>query len=227
VEAGSNEDGGSLTEMEWAQAFESWLEGQPSRHTRIAYRTAWGCLIEHAQAMPWELKREHILSWVEQMSLRGYSPKTIQLRVGAISSFYRRGMRRLVPNPARRIPVADSGKRRYLTAEQLEAFLAAIPTDTLHGKRDYALFLFYITTRRRNSQVRRLQYRDIKGLEAERLGRHSHAEWKACDRIKNEGDQGDIPTRTGCERKARERACMIDKQGKQTFNQTRSQNRTH
>jgi integrase len=170
VEAGSNEDGGSLTEMEWAQAFESWLEGQPSRHTRIAYRTAWGCLIEHAQAMPWELKREHILSWVEQMSLRGYSPKTIQLRVGAISSFFRDGLGGLVPNPTKYITIAEGEKRRrYLTAEQLEAFLSAIPTNTLTGKRDYALFLCYITTRRRTSEVRRLRYRDIKGLEAGRL----------------------------------------------------------
>jgi integrase len=152
------------SKMAWVEAFEDWLDSKTSQNTRLAYSSAWRSLIEHTQKMPWEIERGDLLAWVVEMGLRGFSRKTIQLRLGAISSYYRRGLYKsgiIAQNPASRIAIPAMESRRHLTAEQIETFLQAIPRHTLNGKRDYALFLCYASTGCRNSQVRCLQIKDI------------------------------------------------------------------
>lgn len=159
---------GKLTsELAWVNAFENWLGSKPSEHTRKAYSSAWRSLIEQSQVLPWELDRQNILDWLENMQAQGLARKTIQLRLGAVSSFYSSGLCALElppaggPNPAGGIPLTGTGTRRALSKEKLDAFLGAIPRDTINGRRDYALFLCYITTGRRTSEVRRMQYKNI------------------------------------------------------------------
>jgi integrase len=161
MDAGTHDVKGPISEMEWAAAFEQWLESRPSPHTRSAYCQAWRNLIESTQKMPWQLTRLDLLRWAQAMDRQGYARKTIALRLGAISSFYRFGLGPACPNPAWRIPLPVKDARRRLGEDQQEAFLACIPTHTLAGARDYALFLAYITTGARNSQVRCLRYKDL------------------------------------------------------------------
>jgi site-specific recombinase XerD len=67
-------------------------------------------------------------------------------------------------NPANAVPrprIVPFHKARYLTADQARAFLRAIPRDILQGLRDYALFLAYLATGRRNSEIRLLRWGDL------------------------------------------------------------------
>jgi len=57
--------------------------------------------------------------------------------------------------------VAHEFRRRAFTASDLARFFAAIPTDTLHGIRDRAIFLTYFLTARRREEIIRLRYEDI------------------------------------------------------------------
>ncbi len=67
-------------------------------------------------------------------------------------------------NPIKAVPrpkINPYGKARCLTIDQARAFLHSIPRWTLQGKRDYALFLAYLATGRRNSEIRTLQFKDF------------------------------------------------------------------
>lgn len=70
---------------------------------------------------------------------------------------------------------AISGSKA-LSDEDLRRFFAAIPRDTLQGKRDYAMFLMYFWCARRCSEITLLQWRDLeKTLIVDSTG--SHMAW--------------------------------------------------
>ncbi|MBN2389930.1 MAG: site-specific integrase [Anaerolineae bacterium] len=118
---------------------------------------------------------------------RGYSASTINQYMAAISSFFsytterwpvtfpdgtavalaqldERGVRAgAFVNPVR---VVGRKKGRgyqayYMGLEQLQKFLKAIDPTTLFGVRDYAMFLLYISTGMRNSEIRLLRWEDF------------------------------------------------------------------
>jgi site-specific recombinase XerD len=150
-----------LDREEWAQAFELWLESKLSAHTRLAYRKAWQMLLLFSGKMPWELEQDDLLKWVQAMQRRGYRNSSIRLRLSAIRSFYR-GMQGLgVRNPAEDIQVRDGGVGRILSQQEVDALLGAIPKNTLNGKRDYALFLCFLTTTGTSGGIRRLTHRQV------------------------------------------------------------------
>jgi site-specific recombinase XerD len=146
---------------EWAEVFEAWLESKASGHTRKAYRRAWHLLATQTGKMPGEIRREDLLKWVETMRQEGASPKSIQLRLGAISSFYG-GLKSLgIRNPAAEMNIWQRESGEGLTKEEMEAFLGAIQINTLNGKRDYALCLCFLTSGHRNSEMRLLRHKQI------------------------------------------------------------------
>jgi site-specific recombinase XerD len=150
-----------VDDEEWAQAFESWLEEKGSDNTRNAYRRAWQRLLGFAQKMPWELQRGDLLRWVDDMQQAGHSHNSIRLRLAAVRSFYRDMELLGLPNPARDVQVKGEGGCKALSEGQAEALLGAIPKNTLNGKRDTALFLCYLTTGGKGSEIRRLKHKQV------------------------------------------------------------------
>jgi integrase/recombinase XerD len=147
-------------ERAWMEACQAWMSKMPSPHTRLAYRRAWQQLVAHSGVQPWEISREHILEWTRAMQ-RSVARVTIRQRLGAVSSFYSHTQTPGSPNPAAGIPLPRGAAPLRLSQAERESFLNAIPTHTLNGKRDRALFLCYMTTRRRTSLVRLLRRRNF------------------------------------------------------------------
>jgi integrase/recombinase XerD len=161
----------------WETAFSLWLASRPSAHTRRAYHKAWQLFLDFTHKQPPEIGRADVAAWIDFLRLQGLSPETIHQRLAALSSFYTYTMRTYTTvdlagreqplhtfNPAAAVPhpkTAPYGKARYLTADEARALLAAIPRHTLQGKRDYALFLAYLATGRRNSEIRLLRWCDF------------------------------------------------------------------
>src|SRR3990167_2942236 len=164
----------------WAEAFELWLDSRRSENTRRAYRGSCAAFLAFADKLPWEIHKADVARWMDELRKQGLSKSTLQVRVAAISSFYlyARDEYEVVnldgtisplhdSNPAAakslRVKVNPYGKARYLNTMEARALLRAIPRNTVQGLLDYALFLFYLATGRRNSEVRTLKCEAFEG----------------------------------------------------------------
>jgi site-specific recombinase XerD len=154
--------------VQWRQAVFDWLGNINSRQTRRAYTQAWHDFITVMNlAHPLEITHSHIIAYKEYLTTqlsprtsRPYSQATINLRLSAISSFFEHAKRvgLVEANPAediKRKPVNPYGKATHLDVQKGEhrRFLQQIDTDTLQGKRDYAIMLIFLTTGVRVSVV--------------------------------------------------------------------------
>jgi site-specific recombinase XerD len=164
-------------ESDWTSAYYFWLSSRPSEHTRRAYSKSWQLFLDYTRKQPWEIGRADVAAWVSSLRDRRQSVETINQRLAALSSFYTYVTRSYTVvdadgaerplhafNPAAAVPHTKSSpynKSSYLSAEQARAFLQAIPRHTLQGLRDYALFLAYLATGRRNSELRLLRWSDF------------------------------------------------------------------
>jgi site-specific recombinase XerD len=155
----------------WDDAYRLWLDGQSSPNTRRAYAFAvQGCIL-FCQAKPWEIGRTGVAEWVQDMRECGLADTTVNLRLAAVSSFFRfvteeytqvdadgieRPLHSFNPAAGKRLrnKITPYGKAGYLTADQARQLLKAIDRDTLHGLQDYALFTGYLFTARRNTEWR-------------------------------------------------------------------------
>lgn len=151
----------------WKASFESWFTLMPANTAR-AYRQAWKSLLAHTGKAPWEIRRYDVTGWVETMTRGKISPSTIQQRLAGISSFFQflnetSGIK--ADNPASGKSLRPKRRRyagsRFLSVDQIRQLLAAIPSETPQGSRDFALMLAYLFTGRRNSEIRTLQWGDI------------------------------------------------------------------
>ncbi len=159
----------------WADAFELWMSSLKSTNTQRAYRKAWDDFLAYSRKSPWMTGRSDVARWVDDMRLRGLSDCTLQQRVAGISSFYRyvtteytvtradgKEVYLFDINPASgkslRPHVEPYGKAISLGSAEARALLRAIKRNTLQGMRDYALFLTYLFTGRRNSEIRLLKW---------------------------------------------------------------------
>jgi integrase len=177
---------GTETSIEhaWRQALDMWQRQLPSPHTRRAYARAWRALTACAGKPAWELGAAEIRTWAASLSqpVRGthgraaFAPATVAQYLSAISSFYRfAGAHRLLEDAAAQRglleedPLADFDRPRvdryarsaYLQPDQTRALLAAIPRDTLQGRRDYAILLLHLTSGKPSSAVCRLRWGDL------------------------------------------------------------------
>ncbi len=199
--------------LEWSNAFDLWLASHPSPNTRRAYRKAWDLFFTLTSRSPWEISKSDVARWIEYQRAQHLSPETIQQRLAALSSFYTYVTQiytSLTPdgreqplhffNPVKAVPrprTAPYNKARYLNVDQARAFLHAIPRYTLQGMRDYALFLTYLATGRRNSEIRTLRYGDIEAcpersevsLPSDRFGRGLRSESRIWFRWNGKGRQ--------------------------------------
>lgn len=168
----------------WADAAELWLSTRRAENTRQAYRKALKDFLSFANTQPWDIGKGHIIAWIDALRKQRLSEATIALRVAAVSSFYMFVSEdysitspdgKQIPlfpfNPAagrtyRPKPQKYRGAR-FLTADEAKTLLRVIRTDSdehpdyPHLKRNYALFLIYLATGRRNSEIRNLRWGDI------------------------------------------------------------------
>lgn len=101
------------------------------------------------------------------------APNTRNTRLNVLKSFYSFAAKYYVPyrgsqrpilhvNPTSGIRTAQAPQtHRTLSKNELKRFFSVIPTDTLKGKRDRALFLCYLWTGRRQSEVITLKWGDL------------------------------------------------------------------
>jgi integrase/recombinase XerD len=172
----------STLSRSWREAFELWLGGLEADATRRSYTDSWKEFLAFTQKMPWKVGRSDVARWVQDIDQRGLADTTRNLKLAAISSFYIYACTeytivsedgREVPlqafNPAGgkslRAKVDPYGKVDPLKPIEVKALLAKIPRDTVQGLRDYALILAYLFTGRRNSEIRKLHWGDIKETE--------------------------------------------------------------
>jgi integrase len=163
---------------DWAQAFEAWLGGM-AVNTQTAYKAAWRALLAQCRLKPWQIGRGDVARWVESLRQKGLAEKTINMRVAGISSFFRyagndftvtRNGREeplfagLNPAGARTLRNKAAAYKRsgFLSPEESRLLLTVVSMRTgIQAKRDYALFLTYLMTGRRNSEVRQLKWGDL------------------------------------------------------------------
>ncbi len=173
----------------WAAAREYFLASR-SASTARAYRKALDLLKEYSMKDWWKISAMDVLDWAKIQEGAGLSKGTISQRLAAVSSFYdfvRHDFSddRLMRRDGSRMKLFDEnpgdlgkttrkqfksnpyGKATYLTDAQVKRLLKAIRRDTVQGLRDFALFYAYISTGRRNAEIRTLRWGDVSDEGAE------------------------------------------------------------
>lgn len=137
----------------WLLAFRMWLANHQSDNTRTAYQRAFHAFSEDVgQIPPHAITREHVLLWRVTMQERELAAETINLRLSALSSFYR-FVNEHYPdlredNPVRgvkRMSTTPYGKARAMHGDEDVRLLLSIDTGTLDGLRDFAAILLMLT----------------------------------------------------------------------------------
>ncbi len=171
---------------EYDRAVAAWLAGK-ARCTQVAYRRALEDLRVVSGRPLWAMTSADVAAWLADLRGRGLAESSCGQYLAAVSSFYTWARSRwlviedgrerglwLGSNPARAVDrprVAVYGKASYLDTEELRAFLGvirrsigdAVVGSLAHrqGLRDYALMMTYVSTGRRNSEIRRLRWGDL------------------------------------------------------------------
>lgn len=162
----------------WTRAFDMWLDQLQAENTRKAYARAWEDFAGSSSKAdePWRVGKYDIAVWKKELEDRGLSDATIQQRLAAVSSFYRYvGSEFTVMNNGREMPLHDVNpalgvkrpkvdaydKATFLGVKEVRRLLQVLRPDSVQKLRDRALFLFYVYTGRRNSEVRTLRWGDF------------------------------------------------------------------
>jgi site-specific recombinase XerD len=115
---------------------------------------------------PDQVTPAHVLAWAHGIGASGREPSsaTVGARIACLSSYYRFLIRMNVANgnpcDALERPRTVLSVARGLSAEEVRRLLAVVP-DTVAGRRDRALLIFFILTGRRRSEVIGLTAGDI------------------------------------------------------------------
>ena len=164
----------------WTECIEEWLTSRKTSGTRNAYQIA---LREFQQSLGrplWQAGSDEVAQWMTNMQAAGKSDNTVLQKLNAVSSLFCYALEaktfvapdglqyRLADiNPVKAVArpkTTPYSSASYLSKDQRPRLLRAIPRDTLHGKMHYALILCYMTTGRRNSEIRQLRWGDLMEL---------------------------------------------------------------
>jgi site-specific recombinase XerD len=163
---------------EWREAYDLWMAGLRSDGTRRAYALAWCFFLDFVEKTPDQVGRSDVARWVDAMRKRGLSACTRQQRLAAISSFFAfvaEDFTKVVDgqevalhsaNPAAgrrfREHINPYGKAIHLGVTEVRQLLDAVRRKTTPiAQRDYALYLAYLLTGRRNTEIRQLRWGDL------------------------------------------------------------------
>lgn len=161
----------------WTQAANDWLMNFNSERTRESYSRSWAAFIAFTDKRPGDVTQSDVIAFKAERVDKGMADSTINLNLSALSSFYRFAIERglLETNPVagvKRRPVKPYGKATWLDpdTDQDIALLQQPDTDTLIGKRDYAILLILLTTGIRVSAVAGARVGDVqRGAKSVRL----------------------------------------------------------
>ena len=109
--------------------------------------------------------RTHIMAFRDGLS-QNHKPTTVQSYLMAVKQFFKwTAQEGLYPNIADNVKSAKldkSFKKDYLTSKQVKKLLTTIDSDTLKGKRDYAILSLMVTTGMRTIEVERANIEDLR-----------------------------------------------------------------
>jgi integrase/recombinase XerC len=153
----------------WAQTVVAFLAEKErrsgSRRTVEGYaRMLWPFL--ERVGSPDRVTPAHVLAWAHGIGLSGREPSsaTVGARIACLSSYFRFLIRMQLatanPCDALERPRTVQAPARGLSAEQVRSLLVVVP-DTVVGRRDRALLLFFVLTGRRRAEVLGLTAGDI------------------------------------------------------------------
>lgn len=137
-------------------------------------RTAVADFFTFCGKRPQDVTPLDVREWQEDLTTRGLSSATVYSRVSKLSSYYKwmlenETLQQVIrSNPvdlARPKSPKAYQKAQALSDEDLDALVQTITAAAAHsltGKRDYAMFLFYILTGHRREEVCRLTWGDLK-----------------------------------------------------------------
>lgn len=179
--------------MDWIEAYHAWLESKRRRsgggNTVKTYETAWKQFFRFAQVQPWEVTPALAQRWVVFLTQQGKETKdrtagaiikrqglsasSVNLKLAALSSFYRFAIKNYDLWPANkrnpfdgveRNKISPYGRAKYPTVDEAKAILSVINIDTLTGKRDFALLFTILVTCRRSSEVLNIKWGDLQEI---------------------------------------------------------------
>ena len=120
------------------------------------------------QPNPTHPTRADVIAWRESMEARGLKASTRQNYITAVKIFFGwTASAGIYPNIADHVKgakISKDHKRDYLTAAQLKNVLEEIDTDSLAGKRDYAIVALMCTSALRTVEVQRANVEDLRTL---------------------------------------------------------------
>lgn len=176
--------------MDWINVYRMWIQSKLRRNksgsTAQNYNTAFLQFFKWASTPPWEVTPEIAEQWAAHLSTEGKEIKdrggnvirrepvadsTFNLKLAALGDFYKFVMRKTDLWPANlrnpfdivdRQKVGAFERSVYPTADELQAMLDTINTDTLTGKRDFSLIFTYIVTTRRSRELLNIKWGDLK-----------------------------------------------------------------
>lgn len=109
--------------------------------------------------------RAHILAFRDGLS-QNHKPTTVQGYLMAVKQFFKwTAQEGLYPNIADNVKGAKldkNFKKDYLTSKQVNKLLTTIDSETLKGKRDYAILSLMVTTGLRTIEVERANLEDLR-----------------------------------------------------------------
>lgn len=164
----------------WQQCYDDWLRSL-SAGTSGLYRLITSQFFDNPRLRPDQYTQAHVWAFLNAKCHNGRNKggdpavNTQIARLNALKSFYafasgydvtyRKTTKAIMTHrpPTHNIKLPEAPEvDRHMTDEELKRFFAVIPTDTIAGKRDRALFLCYFWTSRRLREIANLTWADIK-----------------------------------------------------------------
>jgi len=149
--------------LRWAEA-----EAALSRHTLAAYRRDledYAAFLRRRGRRAQRTRPADVLAYLRHLRRAGKAESTICRRFACLRTFHRfltgEGLLRADPTATLEAPRKWRTLPRVPNREEVEALLAAIPLDTLRGRRDRALFELLYATGARVSELTGAQVRDF------------------------------------------------------------------
>lgn len=174
-------------ESDWGRCTRDFLaqiyRKSSSPHSQDHYRAGLETFFSiEPRKLPHEYTKGEVITWLNSPSTakgregQPVKPQTFSNRLIILTGLYRYAqsygvtgedghqyplMRYLPPTSGIRHPKRPDAGNKALSDDELRRFFAAIPRDTLLGKRDFALFSMYLWCARRRSEIGYLQWGDL------------------------------------------------------------------
>ncbi len=165
---------------DWQACIDAYLQSiydiSGSEQSRETYRSNLSRFFKHCNKSPDDVSRSDVLAFIQSPATARCNPggqasaSTKNQRLCVLTSFYRFASayeingapiyQKVMPTQGLRYLKPDA-PYRSMSTDELKRFFAAIATDTIKGKRDYALFALYFWTARRRNEIAAIRMCDI------------------------------------------------------------------